>query len=268
VIRDDINDDIGTRPVSPDRVELEWVYQPVDFFEAAYEYSYPDLQVSVQDGRAVAVLTMSHEPVAPALQQQIGDCMAGIFLARQLQTHRVFDLGLPTVHVHRGGRTTSSKGFTIGRVIAEAIPQDVVTADADGNVHDTRAERIAEHAATLDLFATRSSRGSELRRMLESYSHAVEDPDDEWIYLYEIRDALATHYTSHRKARAALGIAQDEWDRVGVLTNVEPILQGRHRGNHDNLRPATQVELAEVRQTVRRWIETFARQVQADRDTV
>ena len=104
--------------------------------------------------------------------------------------------------------------------------------------------------------------------MLESYSRAVEHPDDEWIYLYEIRDALATHYTSHRKARAALGIAQDEWDRVGVLANVEPILQGRHRGHQDNLRPATPEELAEVRQLVRSWIETFARQVREDRETV
>jgi hypothetical protein len=197
-------------------------------------------------------LITPHEPVAPALQQQIVDCMAGIFLARQLQTHRKFDLGLPAIRVHCGGRTTISKSFTIDRVVAEAIPSDVIATDA----------------ATLDLLGTNSSRGSVLRRMLESYSRAVEDPDNEWIYLYEIRDALATHYSSHRKARAALGIAQDEWDRVGVLTIVEPILQGRHRGHRDNLRPATQEELAEVRQTVRRWIETFAQQVSADRETV
>ena len=50
-------DDIGTGPVGPDRVELEWVYQPVDFFEVAYEYGYPDFHVSVENGRAVAVLT-------------------------------------------------------------------------------------------------------------------------------------------------------------------------------------------------------------------
>ncbi|MBN1631446.1 MAG: hypothetical protein JW990_16935 [Thermoleophilia bacterium] len=261
-----MGDDISTALVSPDRVELEWAYQPVDFFEFAYEYRYPDFEVSVEDGRAIATLTTPHEPVAPALQQRIVDCMTGIFLARQLQTHREFDLGLPTVHVHFGSRTISSKGFAIDGIIAEAIPPDVVTTDADGNVHDTRAERIARHAATLDLLATKLSRGSVLRRMLESYSHAVEDPDDEWIYLYEIRDALATHYKSHRKARAALGIAQGEWDRVGVLANVEPILQGRHRGHHGNLRPATQEELAEVRQTVRRWIETFAQQVSEDRE--
>ena len=263
-----IRDDISTDPVSPDRVELEWVYQPADFFEVAYKYGDPNFQVSIEDGRGVAILTTPREPVAPALQQQIVDCVTGIFLARQLQTHREFDLGLPKVHVHRGGMTITSKGFTIDGIIAESIPPDVITTDADGDVRDTRAERIARHTATLNLFATKLSRGSVLRRMLESYSHAVEDPDDEWIHLYEIRDALATHYSSHRKARAALGIAQDEWDRVGVLANVEPILQGRHRGHHDNLRPATREELAEVRQAVRGWIETFAQQVQADRETV
>ena len=262
-----IRDEISAEPVSPDRVELEWVYQPADFFEVAYSYSNPDFQVTIEDGLGVAILTTPSEPVSPALQQQIVDCMAGIFLTRQLQTHREFDLGLPRVHVHRDGITTSSKGFTIDGIFAEAIPMDVITTDADGNVRDTRAERIARHTATLNLFATKLSRGSVLRRMLESYSHAVKDPSDEWIHLYEIRDALATHYTSHRKARAALGIGQDEWDRVGVLANVEPILQGRHRGHHDNLRPATREELAEVRQAVRRWIETFAQQVQPGRET-
>jgi hypothetical protein len=240
-------DDSGVGPARPDRVELEWVYQPVDFFEAAYEYGHPDFQVSVESGRAVAVLTTPCEPVAPASQQQIRDCVVGIFLARQLQTHRGFDLGSPTIMVHRGGATTTSKGFAVDRVVAE---------------------RITGQAATLDTLVTKASRGSVLRRLLESYSRAVDDADNEWIYLYEIRDALATHYTSHRKARAALGIAQDEWDRVGVLAVVEPVLQGRHRGHQGDLRPATQEELAEVRQIVRCWIETFAQQVREDRETV
>ncbi len=258
------SDDISARRMSPDRVELEWVYQPGDFFEGAYERSSPDFQVSVKDGRAVAVLTTPDEPVAPALQQQIGDCMAGIFLVRQMQTHRESHLGLPAIHVHRGSRITTSKSFAIDGIVAEVIPADAITTDADGNMHDARAERIAQDSATLDLFATKFSRGSVLRRMLESYSRAVAYPADEWIYLYEIRDALATHYTSHRKARAALGITLAEWDRVGVLTNVEPILQGRHHGHQGNLRPATQEELAEVRGAVRRWIETFAEEVRPD----
>jgi hypothetical protein len=242
-----MHDDTGAGRTNPDRVELAWVYRPVDFFEVAYEYAHPHFHVSVDDGRAVAVLTTPQEPVAPALQQQIADCVTGVFLTRQLQTHRTFDLEWPTILVHSGGRTTTTKGFTI-----------------DG----TPAERIAQHAATLDLFATKATRGSVLRRMLGSYSRAVEDPDNELIYLYEIRDALATHYTSHRKARAALGIAQEEWDRVGVLAVVEPILQGRHRGHQGDLRPATPEELAEVRQIVRAWIGTFAQHVREDREPV
>ena len=53
-----------------------------------------------------------------------------------------------------------------------------------------------------------------------------------------------------------------------LFRGFEPILQGRHRGHHENLRPATQEELAEVRRVVRRWIETFAEQVQPDRESV
>ena len=254
--------------VPADRVEIEWLYQPLDFFETSYEYRCDEYHLVIESGRAAASLTPPIEPVAPALQQLIADRVRGTFLVRQLQVHRPFDLQSPTVRGFYADRTTTTAGFTVDGTVAEAIPPDVITADADGTVQDTRAERIAQHAATLDLFAAKLSRGSVLGRMLESYSHAVEDPDDEWIHLYEIRDALAARYTSHRKARAALGITQDDWDRVGVLANVEPILQGRHRGHHGKLRPATQEELAEVRRTVRRWIEAFAQQVPADRETV
>ena len=132
--------------------------------------------------------------------------------------------------------------------------------EAAGNVlHDTKAERIAEHTAMLDAVAPKIPLSSTLRGLLMSYSRAVSDPSNELVHLYEIRDVLATHYGGEQNACAALQLSRSEWRRVGVLANVEPIEQGRHRGEHVvGRRDATDAELEEARAIVRKWIRAFA----------
>jgi len=82
------------------------------------------------------------------------------------------------------------------------------------------------------------------------------------VHLYEIRDALAKHYGDEQSARDALSISKTKWDRLGILTNVEPLEQGRHRGKHPTgRRAATESELDEARQLAWRWIMAFAETV-------
>ena len=92
-----------------------------------------------------------------------------------------------------------------------------------------------------------------------SYSRSVSDPSNELIHLYEIRDTLSQHYGGEQKARAALNINHAEWQRLGVLANVEPLEQGRHRGKTiGGHRSASSGELEEARSIVRNWIIAFA----------
>jgi len=141
---------------------------------------------------------------------------------------------------------------------------EVVRLDETGRVicDDTRAERIAEQTDMLSLFLGKMPQAPALRSMLQSYSHSIDDPDNEFVHLYEIRDALSKHFGDDKAARAALGIASDEWRRVGCLANKAPVTQGRHRGKkYDGLRSATPGELAEMREIVKRWIIAFANSV-------
>ena len=70
------------------------------------------------------------------------------------------------------------------------------------------------------------------------------------------------NYGGEENARVALNITRAEWQRLGVLANVEPLEQGRHRGNHAaGRRSATGSELQEAREIVRRWIVAFGRVV-------
>ena len=125
--------------------------------------------------------------------------------------------------------------ITVGAafVVVSGGQADFVHRDAAGNVlRDTKAERIAEHVAMLDAVAPKLARSATLRELLRSYSRCVSDPSNELVRLYEIRDALATHYGGEQNACTALNISRPEWRRLGVLANVEPIEQGRHRGQH------------------------------------
>lgn len=153
----------------------------------------------------------------------------------------------------------------VGSVLStESVGQlDIIVRDPAGNiVRDTRAERISAHTSLLDSIAPKLARLVVLHELLISYSRSVSDPNNELVHLYEIRDALLQHYGGEQKAYAALNINRTEWKRLGLLANVEPLEQGRHRGKYiGGHRTASSEELKEARRIVRNWIMAFARTI-------
>jgi len=88
----------------------------------------------------------------------------------------------------------------------------------------------------------------------------VDDPGNELIHLYEIFEALSKHFGAQEKARHCLHFTKAEWQclkRLGQLANDEPLEQGRHRGRHPMLRPASPQELAEARTIAKKLVEAF-----------
>lgn len=249
--------------MTTERTELEWVYDPADLFEAPYQHAGIDFDLLVDAGRAVATLRMPRAPVSPELEEKVRAAIERVFLVRQLQVHRKYSLEGPRIYQHSAGRKNIS--IRVGGTMAAfaAGRADFIMTDAAGNiVRDSKAERIADDSSVLDSMAPKLARSATLRSLLESYSRSVTDPNNELVHLYEIRDALSRHYGSEQSARDALGISKGEWQRLGMLANVEPLEQGRHRGKHPaGRRSATESELNEARQLARRWIMAFARTV-------
>ena len=94
--------------------------------------------------------------------------------------------------------------------------------------------------------------------MLKSYGDAVNDPGNELVHLYQIRDSIAKQFGGESRARNVLGISQRQWSRLGKLANDEPLKQGRHRGkNPGALRDATEEELREARSIARELVEAY-----------
>lgn len=246
-----------------DRTELEWTYEPTDFFEATHRQASPDFDLVIESGKATANLTVPTDPLPPDLEARIQSFVQNVFLVRQLQVHRNYKLEGPTVSQHSSGRKNVSLRIACCLHALTSSSVDFIVQDAAGNViRDSKAERIGEHTTLLNQLASKLQLSASLRTLFDSYSRAVADPDDELVHLYEIRDALSNHYGGEQLARNALGISKSEWQRLGFLANAEPLEQSRHRGKHSQgRRPATDEELNEARRLVRQWIIAFARAV-------
>jgi len=250
--------------VIPERTEVEWTYLPLDFFEAPYRYPSTEYDLLIEAGKAVATLRVAQNPVGSQLENSIREHVKNVFAIRQLLVHRECDLEGPTFYQYAGGRQdVTVRASGVAAMAMVGCLSDIILTGAAGNVvQDTKAGRIAEDTSILDLLAPKLAHSPSLRSVVASYSRSVSDRSNELVHLYEVRDALKKHYGSEDKARVALSITRAEWQRLGVLANVEPLEQGRHRGNHAaGRRSATGSELQEAREIVRRWIIAFGRVV-------
>src|SRR5665213_1026106 len=75
-----------------ERTELEWTYQPTDFFEVPYMQPNPDCSLNIDKGKAVATLQLVQDPVDPVLESRIEVYLRSVFLVRKMQTRREFYL--------------------------------------------------------------------------------------------------------------------------------------------------------------------------------
>ncbi len=243
-----------------EKTVLEWTYQPTTYFEAPYSYSTSDYTIAVADGKVTVTLIAPQNPVKTDLLRVVEGQVGTIFAGRQLQTHQLYKLAGPATYQHHAnGRKDVAVLLGVGKMVTAGLDCDIAITGASGEIiQDTRAERIAEDARFLDSVAQKGQ-DPLLQSLLSSHSAAVNDPANELVHLYEIRDALAKHFGSEPAARTQLKIPKLQWQRLGFLAAAAPLKQGRHRGAHlGNLRDATQQELGEARRIVRGWIEKYA----------
>lgn len=243
------------------RTELEWSYKPKDFFEGRFVLGLLDGELTADDGKAVLTLTSPTDPILASGLQKFKDEVSNVFEVRQLLKHRPFELNGPNIiqHLPEGGRSTSVAMAGVSCIVKARCP-DIVTRDADGNItSDTKADRLESEMNMMNSLLPKALTSPILLGMLRSYGQAVRDPRNELVHLYEIRDAIANLYGGENGAKTALGINPSDWSTLGGLANHEPLREGRHRGKKiDELRSATQEELAEARRIAFNLIKAHA----------
>lgn len=248
----------------PDEYLLEWTFTPPNLLEDRVEFRTGHALFVVHDGKAEAHVPVDNYPEDHSLRLELHRQLETRFRAAQVLYHRSYTLSNPTVaRLHSDGRRSAWVFPEVGTATASEMRSDVTVTDAvDNTVVNTRQARIDRRNSFADDAASHVD-DAVLNSMLASYAAAVNDPQNELIHLYEIREALAKHFGGQNGATDALGISSAKWSRLGRLADRDPLAQGRHRGKDVGaLRDATEEELEEARAIARKMIEAYVEHIQ------
>ncbi|MBK8903118.1 MAG: hypothetical protein IPM53_18160 [Anaerolineaceae bacterium] len=241
-------------------VVLEWTFTPADYFEDEIRIHRKEYEMVIGGGKVEAKIAPQVYDGNPAMRDELHNALNARFLGVQMFSHKPYDLSKPSLsRLHPDGRRDVTVFVNPVNIKFTVNPVDFIARDKDGNViSDTKRERIEKKNQLADLAEKYRDNDMTAASMLNSYNSAVNDPDNELVHLYEIRDALAKKLGGKTTTLRRLGISEPTWNRLGSLANTEPLKQGRHRGSHsDHLRDATEAELNEARSIARLLIETY-----------
>jgi hypothetical protein len=244
------------------RTSLEWDYQPKDFFERRTVLQFANGMLTAENGRVTYTLEVVEDPLTEDTRLAATSAVRATFDARLLSRRQEYTLGeRPVAYQYQpnGGRNTVVYPGT-GVLTLTGFAPRVLVADAQGNVvHDSEEKRLSTEFAQLQRIASKAGSSPILQAMLESFRHAVADPANELVHLYELKEAVAAHFGGEHRAAKMLGTS---WTELKRLANDAPVRQGRHRGKKlTELRDATREELQTARAEALRIIEAFAKQL-------
>ena len=244
--------------------EIKWSYEPPDYLEVSYKAAHAGALIELTAGCATAILDVAHDQIPSDLLASIEAVVKTILQTHMLETGRTCHISKPKVIQHQAdGKKTTAISVGASVMIASGQPVDLLTTTPDGTVvKDTRAERIASREALVKLFAEAVEKEPLVGRLLASYQSAIDDSQNAFVHLYEIRDALVWHYGDAEAVRTQLDLSKKDWGLLGELANARPVQESRHRGKYmGRLRQATHDELTEARKIARTIVEAFARSI-------
>ena len=240
---------------------LEWSYEPADFFEEGDRFSWSGGEVEITGGKVRGVFDASRYEQGREFRDQAHEAVLSRFKAQQVQLGRCFDLSLISFACeYEDGRRNETMFLETARFELRGGDVDFVLRDKTGNiVSDSKRERMDRQREFRDQVAKLLPNDKRLKSILQSYHNALSDEGNILIHLYEIREAIWIAYGRNMDAIKTLGISGLKWSRFGVLTNVAPMLEGRHRGKHTELRSMDAEDLAFAKSFAKSLIEAYVR---------
>jgi hypothetical protein len=240
-------------------VVFEWTFFPPDFFEEPIEIVRDDYTLTIANGKAEARMDSTTYEANPSIRQTLHEGLNDRFLGFQLVNHRAYKLSRSAMtRMHPDGRRDLCLAAEVAAVSSTGRPALIILGKNGSVICDPKRDRFEKAERLGDLVSTYHSCDETVASLVRSHKASVDDPNNELVHLYEIRDALVTRFRTGKSACSALGTSSNDWDRLGQLCNREPLRQGRHRGKTGSaLRDATQSELVEARRIASGMIEAF-----------
>jgi len=238
---------------------LEWEYTPFDYFEEITELVCDCGVISLENGQAKLNICSSIYPSDQSLRSSLHEKLEYRFQIAQVFNYKSYSLSKPRVSLHSRDGVKSTWIFpddlTVKIIFGDV---DVVVRDSAGDIiSDSRSKRMKDKNR-FDQIAVKNVDNSVVRKMLGSLGAAINDPDNEFVYLYEVVECLEAYFGGETKSVDILGFDIARWRRLGKLTNNKKLTQGRHRGRHLKvMRGASSSELSEAKELACEMIESY-----------
>jgi hypothetical protein len=241
-------------------VVLEWIFAPIDYLEQPIPITGDNYEMTIDKGKVEARIEAQYYDSEPNFRMKLHESLKSRFYAASILNRRPFELSEPSMNrIHPDGRIDRYLFAQPGKYVVTGCTADMTLTDRNGKVvRDTRGERIRKREGIADLVEKHRANSPILQGILDSWYASLLKPENELVYLYDVRDALSTEFGGKEATCRALSISDELWGRFGYLANEEPLKQGRHRGrNLEILRDATEDELVEARTFIRELIEKY-----------
>lgn len=252
--------------IKKDKVILKCNYTPNDFFEDPYCINMENYNIKIDNGKIKVTMSLEFYKSKADTRDNISEDLFNLFNGAQTVNFKSFTLsGFTVHHIHPNGQediTIFPK--IIGCKLSLGVSADIIIQDKDRKIiEDTRAKRIEAKRHFAQLAAKYKRVDSIASAILNSYKNAINDPQNEFIHLYEIIESLCKKFGNEKSLRNALRIPRKKIERLRKLANIEPLVQGRHRGkNPGQVRDATNIEKEEARDIARLLIHSFLNYLQ------
>jgi hypothetical protein len=245
--------------ISDSKTVLGWTYEPKGFFEIPCQLAFSGGQISITDGKVRGEFDQSHFDLGSEFRDLVHANVSTVFLAQQVQVHKVFKLSKASMErEHADGRRDFIGFVDSAQCTISGGSADIIVRNSDGNIiQDTKAERLKKQKDFRDAAANMTPNDLVLKRMLQSFRNALTDSENLLIHLYEIREALTSDFGGEAIVKRTLSLSSADWSSFGQLANNEPVQEGRHRGKHVGLRPATKSETEWALSFAQRLIEVY-----------
>lgn len=250
------------------RVEVVWEFKPLGYFKEPFTQTVLRHSLNFEEEKVWSHLPPETEISRGGTIDELTDRLRSIYKLVEVETRRKVEVPEPQI-VRRlcSGRANYVLRVEGGSVTVIGTGARLYT----GTPEEIERKKAKERARRLRMAEQGASLGHDdplLQRALTSFHTALRDAANEFIHLYDIREALKTFFGGDKETRDALGITKAEWNEFGKISNDEPIRQGRHRGKHyDVLRDATDDERLRARKFIRLLIGKYIGWLEVQEET-
>lgn len=243
-------------------VTLKWKYSPNDFFEEKISVGHQNYLIELDNGEISVNIPALFYDEDKMIIEEITSRIEGIFAGAQVISQVPYDIQLSnyTTFTDRENGTQNIT-LSVSSLSSSATVDnvDLQLTDSEGKIlSDTRIERNNERKRFISLAGKFREKDEIVKSILNSFNASINEKHHSLSHLYDIYEALIRKFGNEKELRKNLGISERRIRRLRILSNKEPLIEGRHVGYHaENLRNAKDREIEEARNIAKELIYSY-----------